>query len=197
MDLETKNINGILTPYCVSIFDGEKSYSFYITDYKTSDEMLKASILFILRRKYNKHRVYLHNFSYFDGIFLMKIISSVVESENIKPVIRDGRIINLKVSFEVVKNKIKTKSKNKYYVEFRDSYLLITASLEKLGKTFAFNEGKLEQKLPFPYRFVNESNINYDYIGKVPDYKIYDKITESEYNQLINLMIYEGKDIET
>jgi len=52
MDLETKNINGILTPYCVSIFDGEKSYSFYITDFNSSEEMLKSSILFILKRKY-------------------------------------------------------------------------------------------------------------------------------------------------
>jgi DNA polymerase type B, organellar and viral len=154
MDLETKSINGVLVPYCVSIYDGEKSYSFYITDYESSDEMLKASILFILRRKYNKHRVYLHNFSYFDGIFLMKIISNVVDSKNIKPVIRDGRIINLRVGFEPInknlKNikKVSSKHQRKYYVEFRDSYLLLTTSLEKLGKTFAINEGKLETKLP-------------------------------------------------
>jgi len=36
MDLETKEIEGNLTPYCVSIFDGKKSYSFYITDYENS-----------------------------------------------------------------------------------------------------------------------------------------------------------------
>jgi hypothetical protein len=69
MDLETKSIGGCLTPYCVSTFDGKQAYSFYITDYDSSEEMLKASINFILRRKYNGHRVYLHNFSYFDGIF--------------------------------------------------------------------------------------------------------------------------------
>lgn len=100
MDLETKSIEGILVPYCVSIFDGKNSYSFYITDYNSSDEMLKDSIQFILRRKYNKHRVYLHNFSYFDGIFLMKIITDLVACEHIHPVIRDGRIINLRVGFE-------------------------------------------------------------------------------------------------
>lgn len=99
MDLETKNINGNLTPYCVSIYDGKKAYSFYITDYNSSSEMLKASVKFILKRKYNKHRVYLHNFSYFDGIFLMKEIISITGSNNVKPVIRDGRIINLKVEF--------------------------------------------------------------------------------------------------
>jgi hypothetical protein len=192
MDLETKDIDGILIPYCVSIFDGEKAYSFYITDYDSSDEMLKSSLQFILKRKYHEYKVYLHNFSYFDGIFLMKIISDLVSSKNIKPVIRDNRIINLRVEFlpEISKNK-----KRNYYVEFRDSYLLLTTSLEKLGKTFAINEGKLEKKLPFPYRFVNESKINYDYIGSVPDYKFYDKITESEYNQLILSLKSLGKDL--
>ena len=99
MDLETKAINGNLTPYCVSIYDGKRAYSFYITDYNSSDDLLKASVKFILKRKFNKHRVYLHNFSYFDGIFLMKIISSTLSSNFIKPIIRDGRIINLKVEF--------------------------------------------------------------------------------------------------
>jgi hypothetical protein len=60
MDLETKDVNGNLTPYCVSIFDGKKAYSFYITDYRSSEDMLKASIYFILKRKYNKHRGGIH-----------------------------------------------------------------------------------------------------------------------------------------
>lgn len=86
----------------------------------------------------------------------MRVISSVVDSKNIKPVIRDGRIINLRVEFESEnKNLDSDKNKNKYYIEFRDSYLLLTTSLEKLGKTFAINEGQLETKLPFPYRFIN------------------------------------------
>jgi len=148
MDLETKNINGNLTPYCVSIYDGKKAYSFYITDFNSSEDMLKASIQFILKIKYNKNRVYLHNFSYFDGIFLMKEIVSITGSNKVKPVIRDGRIINLRVDFY-------SKINHKYYVEFRYSYLLLTTSLENLGNSFAINRGKLETKLPFPYRFVN------------------------------------------
>ncbi len=192
MDLETKEINGTLIPYCVSIFDGDQAYSFYITDYESSDEMLKTSLKFVLKRKYNEYKIYLHNFSYFDGIFLMKIISDLVSSNNIIPVIRDNRIINLRVEFlpENTKN-----TKRKYYVEFRDSYLLLTTSLDKLGKTFAINEGKLEQKLPFPYRFVNEPNIDYNYEGNVPEFSYYDKINEMEYNQLILNLKSEGKDL--
>ena len=79
MDLETKSINGNLIPYCVSIFEGKKAYSFYIDEFNSSEEKLKASIKFILKRKYNKHRVYLHNFSYFDGIFLLKISSNIID----------------------------------------------------------------------------------------------------------------------
>jgi len=197
MDLETKDINGTLVPYCVSIFDGKEANSFYITDYKSSDDMLEASIRFVLKRKYNKHRIYLHNFSYFDGIFLMKIISNVVDCKNIIPVIRDGRIINLRIGFDPVTKDSKSdfketnKNKNKYYVEFRDSYLLLTTSLDKLGKTFAINKGKLERKLPFPFRFVNEPHVNYNYVGPVPSYKYYDKISEVEYN---NLILSESKD---
>jgi hypothetical protein len=118
MDLETKCINGNLIPYCVSIFDGNKTYSFYIDEYDSSENMLRASILFILKRKFNKHRVYLHNFSYFDGILLMKIISDLVDAEKILPVIRDNRIINLRVEYEPEKNNNKKENKNKYYVEF-------------------------------------------------------------------------------
>jgi len=178
MDLETKNIEGTLIPYCVSIYDGKKAYSFYITDYKSSDDMLNASIRFILKRNYNKHRIYLHNFSYFDGIFLMRIISNIVNSNNIKPVIRDGRIINLRVQYG--------SSNNKYYVEFRDSYLLLTSSLESLGKTFALNKGKLENKIPFPYNFVNNKNIDYNYTGDIPDISYYNSISETDYNNIKN-----------
>lgn len=102
MDLETKNFKGNLEPYCVSIFDGKKAYSFYITDYSSSDDMLKAFIKFIIRRKYTKHRVYLHKFSYFDGIFLMRIISNIINSNNIVPIIKDGRTISLNFLLEKI-----------------------------------------------------------------------------------------------
>jgi hypothetical protein len=36
MDLETVNNNGILEPYCISIYDGKLSISFYLLDYDNS-----------------------------------------------------------------------------------------------------------------------------------------------------------------
>lgn len=82
MDLETKSINGVLEPYCISIFNGKFPYSFYITDYGGSSEnLMKAALNFLLKRKYNKNKVYVHNFSYFDGIFLIRVISDTVAAK--------------------------------------------------------------------------------------------------------------------
>jgi hypothetical protein len=35
--------------------------------------MLEASIKYLMKRKYDNYKIYLHNLSYFDGIFLLKI----------------------------------------------------------------------------------------------------------------------------
>lgn len=128
MDLETRSINDVMTPYCVSIFDGMSPKSFYLSDYSTSDEMLENSIIYLMKRKYDQARsgkVYLHNFSHFDGVFLLKTLSSLTET--IRPIVRDGRIIDLKVSFG---------GERKYNLYFRDSYLLLPSSLAKLANKF-------------------------------------------------------------
>ena len=61
MDLEIKCIGDTMTPYCVSIFDGSSPISFYLTEYENADQMLKASIVYLMKRKYHPHKVYLHN----------------------------------------------------------------------------------------------------------------------------------------
>jgi len=50
MDIETRNINGELSPYCISIFDGKISNSFYLSEYNNSEEMIKDSIKSIMRK---------------------------------------------------------------------------------------------------------------------------------------------------
>jgi hypothetical protein len=50
MDLETKTINGVLTPYCVSIFNGKTVSSFYITELNLLKGGVKKVISFYFKR---------------------------------------------------------------------------------------------------------------------------------------------------
>jgi len=77
MDLETRAIDGYMWPYCVSIYDGKKLKSFYQLAYKDCESMLKDSVQYLMKEKYNKHKVFIHNFSYFDSIFLIKTFSNL------------------------------------------------------------------------------------------------------------------------
>jgi hypothetical protein len=163
MDLETFTVDNIMVPYCISLYDGQIKKSFYLIDFKDSDEMLKESILYIMKRKYHNYKVYFHNFSHFDGIFLLTILSEL--SNNIIPIIRDGRIIDIKFRF------------GQYTLYFRDSYLILPSSLKELAKYF-----KVEHKGIFPYKFINKKGkLGLNYEGDIPNYNYFDKITEFEY----------------
>jgi DNA polymerase type B, organellar and viral len=54
-----------------------------------------------MKKEYNGYKIYLHNFSYFDGIFLLSIITLL--SNNVKILMRDSRIIDVKVGFGKIK----------------------------------------------------------------------------------------------
>ena len=194
MDLETKSINGILEPYCICIFDGKNSFSFYITDFTSSEEMVKNALKFLMKRKYNRSIVYLHNFSYFDGIFLFGSLLKLIDNptKNIKPLMRNGRIINLKVNFLT---ETKNNRKINYSINFRDSYLLLTASLSKLGKTFSSNKMVKQEKWFFPFNFINEKHINYDYIGNVPEIKYFNGMNQETYNNYLEFIKNKNKSL--
>ncbi|KAG1717180.1 DNA polymerase type B, organellar and viral-domain-containing protein [Suillus lakei] len=166
MDLETFTNNGIVIPYCVSIFDGQQSQSFYLLDFDNSDHMLIESVKFLMKRKYSGYKIYLHNFSHFDGIFLIRILSTL--SDNIKPIIRDHRIIDLKFKFD-----------NKYILYFRDSYLMLPTSLKKLAIQF-----NVDNKTIFPYSFVNKNNL--DFCGNVPEFKYFNELKIFQYIEYKN-----------
>ena len=57
MDLETRTLNGVMQPVCVSIYDGKVTKSFYLLDYNNEYLMLSGSIEYLMQRKYNNHRV--------------------------------------------------------------------------------------------------------------------------------------------
>lgn len=190
-----------MIPYCICLYDGSNYKVFYITDYdhlgsnltikEKSDLMLKDSVLFLLKPKYSGYKVYAHNFSYFDGIFLMKILTEI--DGVVKPVIRDGKFIETKifydwkkdskpetntnnnnnydsnVSNENIYKEINNKAKYcKHHISFRDSLLLLPAKLSELAKTFGVAKKDL-----FPYKFVNKSEINFDYVGPLPSLQYY------------------------
>jgi hypothetical protein len=158
LDLETRIVNNKLKPYCVSIFDGQFVSSFYLKDFINEEELLKNAILKLFIVKNNKCNVYIHNFSYFDGIFLLRLISEL--SSKVDVIIRDNKLINVKVNYEI-------ENKN-YNINIRDSYLLLPASLANLAKSF-----NVEDKGIFPYKFVT-GDIPLDYIGKTPEYKFFE-----------------------
>jgi len=165
MDLETRVINGIMSSYCVSVYDGKVIKSFYLSDFSSNaeKEMLRESILYLIKRKYHNYKVYLHNFSRFDAVFLLTTITEICD--NVIPIKRDGNFINIKLIFA-----------NKYCLYFRDSFLLLPSSLRNLAINF-----NVENKGIFPYKFVNNPDISLNYKGKVAEYRLFDNITEKEY----------------
>jgi hypothetical protein len=166
LDIETYIKDNILIPFAISIYDGRKTNSYILTDYKNSEDMIISALKSIMIRKYNNYKVYVHNLSKFDIIFLLKYL---VKVGSINPIIHNKRIISVNLNFG---------KDNEYQLHFRDSYLLLLASLRKLGKSFNVEN----KKSIFPHFFVNENNL--DYIGPVPDIKFFGKdVKLDEYNE--------------
>jgi len=173
MGIETVGINigkkEILTPYLISWYDGERQKSF---SYFIPDGDVKGTVLRIMKdiciRKYKGYKIYMHNFSKFDAMFLIKYLVSI---GNCKPVIHKSKIISFGFSPKWYK---------KLTVTFYDSYLLLTSSLRNLCKSFSVDN----PKSIFPFRL---NDINYE--GEVPDFSLFDKIPLEEYESYKNSFI--------
>jgi hypothetical protein len=127
--------------------------------------MLKEAVKIFMIRKYDKYRIYFHNFSYFDGVFMLRVLSKISNKISIKQ--RDGRIISISFKYLV--------GKNYYTLFFHDSLLILPQSLDKLAKSF-----EVENKARFPILFLNNTSINLDYKGLVPELKYFVKTSEKE-----------------
>jgi hypothetical protein len=159
LDIETMVLNGVHIPYNICFFDGYKSYSFYLSNYKDHLEMIEDALNNLFRPKYTGYIVYVHNLSAFDGIFLLYSLSKMSSDKEkdikITPVFKDKSMIN-KVNF------------SKYTINFRDSYLMLPISLKKLSIQFKVDH----VKTVFPYDFLNDKfndNIDLNYTGSIPD----------------------------
>jgi hypothetical protein len=166
MDIETFIKDGIHIPYCICFYDGIKTFSYYLTDFKNSNEMIIMAISDLMIKKYDNYKIYIHNLSGFDAIFLLKILTSLGVCN---PIIHHDRIISIGFTL------------NGYIVQFRDSQQLLIASLAKLSISF----GVETPKTIFPYTFANENNLNY--IGEVPEIKFFDALSYEGYNTYSNI----------
>ena len=166
-DIETYIKDGKFIPFSCGWFTGDFMKTYYLTDFKSHYEMLLQALTELLDFNPNA-KVYIHNFSNFDYMFLIKVL---FENFIVKPYFRDNKVINL-----VYQHKDNDKSK----IYLFDSYLILPSSL----RTLALKYKIADLKGYFPYSFVNENNL--DYIGITPDISLFNGITPEEYEGLVS-----------
>lgn len=167
LDIETYGENELI-PYLISFYDGNKSYNFYLSDYNSIEDMMKACFDKLFIRKYNNYSIYIHNLAKFDIYFLFKYLIKLVL---VDPIIHNGRFIQLNINYG---------KDLKYKMSIKDSYLILLGSLDKLSKSFDVQT----KKFMFPHKFVNENNLSYN--GEVPSINNFFKISENEYQDYRN-----------
>jgi hypothetical protein len=149
-DLETKTLpDGTLSVVLGSVYDGYNSKSFYINDYDSPAQLLQAIIRFILT--YSNAICYAHNFSKFDGVFLLK---ELVKLGEVSPLMRNDQFINLTLKIpnpNYISGKSDIKEQFLNILTFRDSILLIPSALSKLCKSFEVTSPKTS----FDFNIIN------------------------------------------
>jgi len=160
-----KNNNFI--PYSTGVYDGTNFKVYYLKDYSNSYHMMSACLTYILNN-YKNYTIYVHNLRKFDSFFLIQHYCNSQFITGI-PFFKD-KFFSLTMILKDENNKSISK------VIFKDSYLLLNSSLEKLGKEFNVKT----KKGIFPYFFINADNLNYK--GHIPDISYFNKdVSVSEY----------------
>jgi hypothetical protein len=157
MDIETIKVNGLLKPYLICAYDGVD----YITTYQTSTTMDQEALfslfynnlLTFFKNKQDKLVVYAHNFSGFDGIFLLK---HLLNFGKVTPLIFNGKLmcVTLKITSGIYKGKV---------IVFKDSYLMLPQSLRMLCAAF---------KLVVPKGYFPFKLNNIFYFGILPHFEL-------------------------
>lgn len=142
-DIETYvGSNGTMTPYYIGFYDGKldivKCYN--ILTYNNDPRRMIIECFNDMLNLYNKHIVYIHNFSGFDSNFLFVFLSQ-----------------HFKVNFKFKDSKhyyMKIMLDDKYVI-LQESYLLLSFSLKELCLTFKVDK----MKSVFPHSFLSEDTI--------------------------------------
>lgn len=141
-----------LVPYLISFYDGVKSSSFYLADFKSPIEMLEAAFNSLLTTNYNKFTLYFHNLAGFDSNFIME---ALLNTGDVQVLINKGKLISIKYSKKGNKN-------TSINLLILDSLQMLPVSLDLLSKSF-----KVESpKGIFPHSLVGKNNLNYE--GLIP-----------------------------
>ena len=162
MDLETRTKeNGDLEVISGAIYNpGLENKTFHISDYEFKPELMIIALFdYIFNYKeyfFNNKKIYLHNLSGFDGIFIMKHLANYADL--MEPYIKDSKHIEWAVH------------KGDCTIFFRDSLLILPASLASLGKSF----GHLKTEFDFGTLKDNQSLL--DCKDKLLEYNLNDCI---------------------
>jgi DNA polymerase type B, organellar and viral len=166
-DIETYVKDGQFVPFACGWYDGKFMRTYYLTDFKSSYDMLLQALTELLDFNPNA-KVYIHNFANFDYMFIIKVL---FENFTVKPYFKDNKVINL-----IYQHKDNDKTK----IYLFDSYLILPSSLRTLASKYKVSD----QKGYFPYEMVTESSLNY--IGPTPDISLFNGITPEEYEGLVS-----------
>jgi hypothetical protein len=130
-------------------------------------QMVDASLIFLLGLNLKGYTIYAHNFSKFDGIILLYFLGRKSRFE-IKPVFRDNKVFLL----EILEKDKETRRTRKLL--FQDSFLILPHKLEKLAEAFECET----KKGSFPHNFSSFETLNY--IGPKPSDR---PLTEQDHSQ--------------
>jgi len=123
LDIETHAGGNVFVPYAIGFFDGETSFTYFLSDYKSSAAMIKDCLKNLMSEKNNKKVIYIHNCANFDSIFLTKPLARLF---TIKPLYHKNKLIKM----------IVTDKKNNVSITILDSYQILKSSLKELSQTF-------------------------------------------------------------
>jgi DNA polymerase type B, organellar and viral len=175
MDIETILDQSKITPYLICAYNGIKyitsyaQYSFVNGQLVINQKELFNSFINQLLTFFNKNNtltVYAHNFSSFDGIFLLKHLFAFGKVE---PILFNGKLMSIKIKLNIEGYKGKT-------IIFKDSYLLLPLSLRNLCSAFNVTEPKGY----FPFKLKDIF-----YKGLLPKFEYWIGISYKDFESLI------------
>ena len=172
MDIETIKIQSKLIPYLICAYNGLDKINSYaelskgVINQKALFSKFITQLLTFFNNDSSVITVYAHNFSGFDGIFLMKHLLSYGKVE---PLLHNGKLISIKVKLNVEGYMNKT-------IVFKDSMLLLPLSLRNLCVWFNVSN----HKGYFPFDLTNIF-----YQGFLPQIELWKNIPNNEYTSLI------------